>query len=185
MDHDRDLVTLALKGDQHAFTQLMQRYERRLCAYIQQQFSIKNDMEDLLLVIFDKAFSKLNQYNPSFAFATWLYAIADNSCIDYFRKQKALAHIYRSIYQKHESDCIDCIATSSDPESEMIASQEAALILSYIEQLNPIYREPARLRFLCDYAYKEIARELSIPEGTVKVRIHRAKEILSQWITNS
>ena len=180
-----DLISMALKGDQHAFSQLMQRHKGALLTYIQHQFSIVNDAEDLLMVVFDRAFSKLAQFNPKYSFATWLYAIADHACIDFIRKQKTNPHLSRHLFEAYESNPANHIFAPSDPESEMIASQEEALILYYIERLKPIYREPARLRFLRDYAYEEIARELSIPEGTVKIRIHRAKEILSKWITTS
>ena len=178
--HDRDLVALALEGKQHAYSQLMQRYKEPLGAYLQHQFLLKNDTEDLVLVVFDKAFRKLKSYDPQFAFSTWLYAIADNSCIDYIRKQKSLVRSIRLV--AHTAELHDT-ETSSDPESELIASQKASLLLGSIDRLKPIYREPLRLRYLYGYAYEEIAQELSIPQGTVKARIHRAKEILSKWIT--
>jgi len=177
---DRDLVVLALEGKQHAFSQLMQRHQDSLRPYLQHHFSTGISTEDLLLVIFDKAFRKLDSYDPQFAFSTWLYTIAENTCIDYIRKQKSLAKAIRQVY--HRSELHDSNAPS-DPESEMIAAQEAAMLLNHIDRLKPIYREPARLRFLHDFAYEEIAQELSIPLGTVKTRIHRAKEILAKWIT--
>ena len=178
--HDHDLVALALEGKQYAYSQLMQRYKEPLCAYLQQQFLLKNDAEDLLLVIFDKAFRKLNSYDPRFAFSTWLYTIANNSCIDYIRKQKSLVRSIRLV--AHTAELHDPEAPS-DPESELIASQKASLLHDSIDRLKPIYRDPIRLRYLYGYAYEEIAQELAIPQGTVKARIHRAKEILSKWIT--
>jgi len=180
---DRDLVVLALSGSQQAFTQLMLRHKESLLSYIRRQFSIGEAADDLLLIIFDKAFRNLERYDPQFAFTTWLYSIAAHSCIDYLRKQKALVHSLRYMHQTHEPRSSEQMTDPSNPESEMIASQEVAKLLHFINRLKPIYREPARLRFLHDYAYEEIAQELSIPTGTVKTRIHRAKEILAQWIT--
>jgi len=175
---DRDLVTMALSGDQHAISQLMYRYKESLCVYIQHQFSTGEATEDLLFVIFDKVFRKLAHYNPQFAFTTWLYTIADHTCIDYYRKQKTLAHTFRRVSQLSSQNII----APSDPESELIASQEAALLIHYINRLKPIYREPLRLRYLHNFAYEEIATELALPVNTVKVRLHRAKEILRKWI---
>jgi len=183
MQNDRDLVVLALSGNQQAFSQLMFRHRESLLAYIRRQFSIGEAAEDLLLIIFDKAFCNLDRYDSQYAFTTWLYTIAENSCIDYIRKQKALANTFRRVSQKHEPHSSEKVADMSNPESKMIASQEEAMLLHYINKLKPIYREPVRLRFLHDYAYEEIAQELSIPKGTVKTRIYRAKEILAQWIT--
>ena len=179
--NDREWVVLALSGNQHAYTQLMYRHKTSLNAYIQRQFSLGDAVEDLVLIIFEKAFRNLDGYNPQFAFSTWLYSIADHTCIDYIRKQKTLSLAFRRLSDKSDLT----IATSSDPESELITSQEAALLIHYINKLKPIYREPVRLRHLHHYAYEEIASELSLPVNTVKVRLHRAKEILSKWIAQS
>jgi RNA polymerase sigma-70 factor (ECF subfamily) len=181
--NDRELVVLALLNNQQAFSSLMQRHKEALNSYIQHQFPVGEAAEDLLLIIFDKAFRNLKSYNAKFAFTTWLYTISDNTCIDFIRKKRTLAHTLRQVSQKWDDYCLQTLSSFSDPESEMIASQEAAQLLHYINLLKPIYREPARLRFLHDYPYEEIALELSIPKGTVKTRIHRAKEILAKWIT--
>jgi len=178
---DYDLVVLALSGNQHAFSQLMMRHQDALYTYIQRQFSTGNATEDLLLIIFDKAFRKLESFDPQFAFSTWLYTIADNTCIDYLRKEKTLARTFRHVSQKHDQH----ISAPSDPESELIASQEAALLIHYINRLKPIYREPIRLRYLHQFAYEEIASELNLTVNSVKVRLYRAKEILSKWIIQS
>jgi len=178
---DYDLVVLALTGKQHAFSQLMLRHYDSLNAYILRQFSTGDATEDLLLIIFDKAFRKLDSFDPRFAFTTWLYTIADNTCIDYLRKEKALARTFRRVSQKYDQH----ITAPSDPESELIASQEAALLIHYINRLKPIYSEPIRLRYLHQFAYEEIASELNLTPNTVKVRLHRAKEILSKWIIQS
>ena len=173
---DRELVAFALEGNQFAFSQLMLRHRESLCSYIQHQFLLGDSAEDLLLVIFEKAFRKLERYDPSFAFSTWLYAIADNTCIDHVRKKRD---------SRHEVHYSEVIATASDPESELIALQEAAMLIRNINRLKPIYREPVRLRYLYNYAYAEIASELSLPVNTVKVRLRRAKEILNKWIAQS
>ena len=178
---DRNLVVSALSGNQRAFSQLMYRHQASLRSYIQHQFSPGDAVEDLVSIIFDKAFRKLDSYDPQFAFSTWLYAIADNTCIDYVRKQKVLTHTFRRV----SCNGAQSISAPSDPESELIAAQQAALLIHYINRLKPIYRDPMRLRHLNNFAYEEIASELSLPVNTVRVRLYRAKEILSQWIAQS
>ena len=182
--NDRELVSLAMTDNQQAFSLLMLRHKDSLNSYIVHQFSVAEASEDLLLIIFDKAFRNLHRYDPRYAFTTWLYTIADNTCIDYKRRKSALARAFHQVYLKNDPHYPENIPAFSDPESELIASQEAALVLHYINQLKPVYRDAARLRFLHEYAYEEIARELSVPIGTAKIRIHRAKEILSKWISN-
>ena len=171
---DQALVALALQKDPQAFSLLLQRHKEGLAGYIQHHFNLGNVVEDLVLITFDKAFRKLEHYNPQFAFSTWLYAIAHNSCIDYTRKNHYEPHLEAKDFQE-----------ISDPESEMIAAQESARLIRYIDKLKPIYREPARLRFLNDYAYEDIAQALNIPLSTLKIRLHRSKVILSKWMEDS
>ena len=173
---------MALAGKQQAFSQLLQRHREALRSFIRQHFSLGDAEDDLLMITFDKAFHHLEHYNPKYAFTTWLYTIAQNTCIDYARKMKSLgAHQSPNPPKSHE---IENSQTVQDPESEMIASQEAARLLHHIKQLKPIYRQPIQLRYLHDYAHEEIAAELGIPLGTVKTRIHRAKELLIKQLQN-
>lgn len=177
---DEELVIMAIEGNQPAFSNLMNRHKELLKSYIVNKYPIVDAAEDLLLITFDKAFRNLQLFKPQFAFSTWLYTIADNTCVDYLRKKKSSDNSSHNLF--HILDIHDGILIHSDPETEMISSQEMALLLQSINKLKPIYREPTRLRFLHGYAYEEIAKKLSLPQGTVKTRIHRAKKILSLWI---
>ena len=180
--NDKDLLALALEGKQQAFSLLLERHCEALRSFMRQNFSLGEAEDDLLMITFDKAFHHLEHYNPKYAFTTWLYTIAQNTCIDYARKMKSLgAHQAQNLPGTQE---IEYNFTVQDPESEMIASQEAARLLHYIKQLKPIYREPIQLRYLHDFAHEEIAAELGIPLGTVKTRIHRAKEMLIKQLQN-
>ena len=179
---DKELLASALAGKQQAFSLLLKRHCEALRSFMRQNFSLGEAENDLLMITFDKAFHHLEHYNPKYAFTTWLYTIAQNTCIDYARKMKSLgARQSKNPPQSHE---IEHNYTVQDPESEMIASQEAARLLHYIKQLKPIYRQPIQLRYLHDYAHEEIAAELGIPLGTVKTRIHRAKELLIKQLQN-
>ena len=86
--HDLLLLELAKKGNQAAFTELMHRYRDSIYYMMFKMVKNDDDADDLTIEAFGKAFSRLEQYSPGFAFSTWLFKIASNNCIDFIRKKK-------------------------------------------------------------------------------------------------
>ena len=86
--HDLLLLELAKKGNQAAFTELMHRYRDSIYYMMFKMVKNEDDADDLTIEAFGKAFSRLEQYSPGFAFSTWLFKIASNNCIDFIRKKK-------------------------------------------------------------------------------------------------
>ena len=87
--YDYNLVMLALNnGDQKAYAELLQRYNESVYFMMMKMCNNKDDAEDLTIEAFGRAFKKLEQYNPEFAFSTWLFKIASNNAIDFLRRKK-------------------------------------------------------------------------------------------------
>ncbi|MCD4682033.1 MAG: sigma-70 family RNA polymerase sigma factor, partial [Bacteroidales bacterium] len=86
---DYHLVQLAIDdGDQKAYAELMKNYRDSLYFMLLKMTNNPHDAEDLTIEAFGKAFKKLHQYTPDYAFSTWLFKIASNNCIDFIRKKK-------------------------------------------------------------------------------------------------
>ena len=86
---DYELVLRATKDkDQQAFSDLMDKYKDPIYYMLLKMVNNNDDAEDLTLEAFGKAFNRLNQYTPNFAFSTWLFKIATNNCIDFLRKRR-------------------------------------------------------------------------------------------------
>src|SRR3954470_18585262 len=85
---DYKLVQLAVKGDQKAYAELMLRYRDSIYFMLLKMVNNKDDADDLTIEAFGKAFKRLNQYTPNFAFSHWLFKIPSNNCIDFIRKKK-------------------------------------------------------------------------------------------------
>ena len=94
--YDYALVLRATKEkDQKAYAELMQRYEGAIFHLINRMVFSEDDAEDLTIETFTKAFKRLNQYTPAFAFSTWLFKIASNHTIDFIRKKRIKALLAR------------------------------------------------------------------------------------------
>ncbi len=179
---DFELIKMALNNDQKAFSMLAARYEKSVSAYIQHFVIQENDAEDICQETFDKAFRNLNSYNPEYAFSTWLYSIAQNSCLDFFRKKRISTTELVSAEIKEGGSSGWVTASAPSPEENLISEQTVDELIKAIESLPTTYRDVAKLRFVYEYAYEEIATELNIPVNTVKTRVKRAKEILNrEW----
>lgn len=178
---DYDLVLRAINNnDQQAYTLLMERYRNSIFHMMLKMVNNRDDADDLTLEAFGKAFKKLPNYAPKYAFSTWLFKIAINNCIDHMRKKKLkLLSIDDPIEHEGSSDFSNNLKSNVlDPEESFIQNQKVKLMRTVLGKLNPKYRLMIELRFFEEMSYDSIAKELDIPLGTVKAQLFRAKEIL-------
>lgn len=178
---DMDRVKRALDGDQRAYTQLMSEYRENVYFMMLKMVRNQDDAEDLTIEAFGKAFKRLSQYKPDFAFSTWLFKIASNNCIDFLRKKKKANTI--SIDEGVSNDDGDDLfleikAIGLDPEESLMKDQRIDEMRKIVDQLKPKYRLLVELRYFKEYSYEEIADELELPLGTVKAQLFRARELL-------
>ena len=143
---------------------------------------VKNsdDADDLTIEAFGKAFNRLHQYTPQYAFSTWLFRIATNNCIDFIRKKKMVTlSIDRTIDDGEGGEMsMDIKTTMLNPEEKFIRKQKIRIMREIVDQLKPRYRELVVLRYFREYSYDEIAQETDLPLGTVKAQLFRAREQL-------
>ncbi len=181
---DLDLVKFALGGDQKAYAKLMNRYKDSIFFLLLKMVHNEDDANDLTIEAFGKAFSNLAKYTPDFAFSTWLYKIALNNCIDFIRKKRIeTLSIFEQGDDKGESHRFDVQSTALDPEERYIRKQRNKIIKEIIDKINPKYRLLIQLRYYEELSYEEIAKKTSLPLGTVKAQLFRAKNLLFQIIS--
>jgi RNA polymerase sigma-70 factor (ECF subfamily) len=185
---DFKLVQRAIDvGDQKAYAELMKNYRDSLYFMLLKMTNNPHDAEDLTIEAFGKAFKKLHQYTPDYAFSTWLFKIASNNCIDFIRKKKKYTFsIDHGLDDELGTELANRIpAEDLDPEEELVKKQKIKLMREVVERLKPHYRTLIELRYFSEFSYEEIAVELNLPLGTVKAQLFRAREFLYQILKNS
>jgi RNA polymerase sigma-70 factor (ECF subfamily) len=185
---DYELIRLALDhNDRTAFATLMGNYRDSIYFMLLKMTNNKDDAEDLTIEAFGKAFKKLEQYTPDYAFSTWLFKIAANNCIDFIRrKKKHLVSIDKEYQDESGTELAQRIpAEVLDPEEEMIKDQKIKIMREVVDKLKPHYRILIELRYFKEYSYEEIASELNIPLGTVKAKLFRARDLLYNIVQRS
>ena len=183
---DTDLVKLALEQNQAAYIVLYTRYNIGVKSHISRYVSQKEDIEDICLESFQKAFSQIGSYNPEYKFSTWIYRIARNTAFDYLSKQhREMAKMPVMSIHEEIAELKELPAVMHNPEEDIIQQQEYDKWLTNIEKLKDDYRIVAKMNLIDNFGYKEIADALEIPLNTVKTKIRRAKAMLLKMMDYS
>ena len=185
--HDLGLVGSALSGSQAAYGELMQRYRESVYFMMLKMVKNTDDADDLTIEAFGKAFSRLDQYAPTFAFSTWLFKIASNNCIYFMRKKRVKVTSMDTGYTTDGGEVIyfDAKSHTQNPEEELIHIQKVKLMRNLVEKLKPRYRELVELRYFDELSYEEISETLNLPLGTVKAQLFRARDYMAIMIENT
>jgi RNA polymerase sigma factor (sigma-70 family) len=157
----------------------MNRYKKKVEIIVSRLVKKEFDVEDLVQEIFTKAFTSLSTFKSEFSFSTWLYKIATNHCIDHIRKRKISTYSLDEELELEEDTVHREIPDwSKTPDYELLRKEKNEIIHQAINSLPEHYRKVIILRHFEDKSYEEIAKELKLPIGTVKVHLFRARELL-------
>ena len=183
---DEELVKLAIQQHQTAFIILYTRYNAGVKSHVARYVAQKEEIEDICLESFQKAFSQIHTFNPEFKFSTWLYRIARNTAFDHLNKHdREKSYMPMTSINEDTAELKELTATTHNPEDDIINQQEYDKWLANIEKLKEDYRLVAKMNLIDNFGYKEIADELEMPINTVKTKIRRAKAQLLKMMDYS
>jgi len=172
LDADSALVRRCLAGDDGAYAALLERHQARVYSFLLRLTQSAPDAEDLAQVVFLKAFRSLESFDLARPFHSWLFAIAHHAALDFLRARKI------DLSLDHEDAAIDPADGADGPERLAEAALDGALAERLIAALPPLYREALLLRHVEGLSVDETAAALGVPEGTVKIRLFRARELM-------
>lgn len=174
-------IEKAKQGDQVSFTYLLDKYWNEVYGFMLHRTENETNAEDITIETFSKAFDKINTYNAEYQFNTWLIAIAKNVHIDMLRKKKSTLFI--EITDHQDDQAFNVPDNSPSAEDQLITEQNLSRLLYFIKQLKPGYQEMIQMRYFQEMSYQEIATEVNEPLNNIKVKLLRAKKLLSEIIT--
>jgi RNA polymerase sigma-70 factor (ECF subfamily) len=177
---DRELATLAARGQELAFRELLTRYERPVFSLIYRMVRDRTLAEDLAQEAFIRAFNAIGTYKTSYKFSNWILKIANNHTIDHLRKRKLdTVSIDGSPHARTQEEVERSrvvIESRDETPEEFVEHRElGSQIEAAIGELREEYRTVIVLRHVEGYAYDEIAEVMDLPLGTVKTYLHRAR----------
>ncbi len=181
---DLELVRRAVDGDQSAYAELMDRYRESIYFMMLKMVKNTDDADDLTIEAFGKAFNRLKQYSPNYAFSTWLFKIASNNCIDYIRKKRIKVTSMDVGITNDDGEMVyfDAKSSTRDPEQSVMHKQKILMMRDVVSKLKPRYRILVEKRYFEELSYEEISEELGLPLGTVKAQLFRARDFLANMM---
>jgi RNA polymerase sigma-70 factor, ECF subfamily len=170
---DAEVVAQSLT-DRSSFALIVERYEDKLMRYIRRLgVSSYEDRQDILQEIFLKVYKNLNGYDSGLSFSSWIYRIAHNETISWYRKQNVRPEGH--LISDNEELFLYIPDSSTSVEQLIDASINAKRLTQALSLLDAKYRDPIILRFFEHKEYDEISDILKIPIGTVGTLISRGK----------
>lgn len=171
-DTDREIVLGCLVGQEAAFETLLGLYQVRVFTFVYRLVGNNADAEDLCQEIFLKAFSNLEAFDLERRLLPWLLGIAHYSVVDFLRARKP------GLSLDDEDTAYDLVDPWQSVENVVQAALDQKTLGELIAQLPELYREAMLLRHVEELDYAAMAEVLGVPQGTVKIRLFRARDML-------
>jgi RNA polymerase sigma-70 factor (ECF subfamily) len=183
---DNSLVREFIAGNDAAFAQLVGKYKDAITNYINMIIGDYDTSVDLCQETFLRVYRNINRYSNIYQFSTWIYRIATNLAIDELRYRKRRGRVFhRNIWgkQNNEDDGLpeyEIADVRSGPGDEVLRKESGRIIGDAIRSLPEKYRTAFIMREVQELPYETIATILKCSPGTIKSRLHRARELLQR-----
>jgi RNA polymerase sigma-70 factor (ECF subfamily) len=178
-DPDRDLIVRWQAGDEAAFEELVKRHESRVYRLLYRMMGNREDAEDLTQETFLSLHRHGHRFRAEARFSTFVYRVAANAALNRRRSLgRGRARVDKLKTRQQAGD--DLPSSPRNPEDSALGQELSGHVRDALDQLSPSLRMPVILYDIEGLAYGEIAKVLGIAEGTVKSRIHRARQALRE-----
>jgi RNA polymerase sigma-70 factor (ECF subfamily) len=171
VNDDTRLIDACLAGDRVAFEQLVRRYQDRLYNTILHVTGCPEDARDVVQDAFVQAYVKLDTFQRSAAFFTWLYRIAFNAAVSHRRRKRPTV----SVEHARETLGQEPVDSGAAPGDRLDRQERAGQVRAALAALPEEFRSVLVLREIEGFDYEAIAEALDLPVGTVRSRLHRGR----------
>lgn len=175
---DQLLIERCRSGHPEAFGDLVSKYQRRLVRTLGTLLGNGHDALDVAQDAFLKAYLNLDSFRGDAAFYSWLFRIAWNGAATLRRKQRVRASASLDAIREMSGSEPDDLSPTSDPTRALQISEDQQLLRQSLNELAEDYRTALILKEIEGLSYEEIASLTDCPIGTVRSRIHRARQEL-------
>ena len=173
---DKHIVAQARRGELSAFEELVTRYEKRVYAIALRSSGSPEDAADITQEVFLRAWRSMKDFRGDSGFATWLFRITMNQCVDYARHKQSLPPTQPLVQgEEDEERELPIPDTAPTPEEHLENSELGRELAAALDEVSDEHRRIVLLRDVSGMSYTEIAEILEVSEGTVKSRLSRAR----------
>jgi len=183
---DNNLVREFIAGNEAAFTELVTKYKDALTNYLNVMVGDYDIAVDLSQETFLRVYKNITRYSNIYQFSTWIYRIATNLAIDEMRYRKRRGQVfYNNIWAKNSDreeggQEFEISDGRRGPGEEILRKESSQVLGEAIRSLPEKYRTAFILKEIQELPYERIAQVLKCSSGTIKSRLHRARELLQR-----
>lgn len=174
--NDNELISSVLRGNQQAFSVLVQRYQSFVFTLVIRMVTNREEAEELAQDVFIKAYKYLTDFRGDAKFSTWLYTIAHNTCLSHLRKKK------QNLYSLDDEKVFAAADNQLNGASMNPVEQKSRKLMvnEAIGRLGPDDNAVLTLFYIQEQTLEEIATVLGVEVNAAKVRLHRARTRLKE-----
>ncbi len=165
-----------------AWDTLLKRHQLPLYTYIAELIRDDTSALDLVQETFANAVRHIASLRDDERFASWLFGIAHQKCVQHWRRSQRADAIFAPAAADDASSEDWPDTDALDPRTALLRHEQAEAFFALVAQLAPAHRSALLLHVLEDFSLAEIARITDVPVGTVKSRLHHAKRALRQLV---
>ena len=176
---DEELIERFQNEDLYAFDQIVHRYQDQLVNFVYMYLGDRSDAEDVVQETFLRVYRNKHMYRQIAKFSTWIYTIAGNLAKTELRRRRR-RKILSITQMGYEDKDYELPSDTLTPEKIIDSDMKEKIIKKEIEDLPIRFKEVIVLRDVEEFSYEEISKMLSIPIGTVKSRVNRARTRLQK-----
>jgi len=173
---DEEIVRLVQQGRTEKFSLLVERYQQKIYGLCYKMLGHPQDGEDVAQEIFIKVYHKLDTFNFTAKFSTWLYRVGVNACYDHLRKHKE---------KKEEVELENLEVREEGPEEKFQQKEKMLEIDRAVKRLNQEQQTILSLRLFGELSYDTIAHTLKITPEAAKMRYYRARASLQKELSQN
>tara|TARA_Y100000741_G_scaffold351166_1_gene321980 strand:- start:610 stop:1179 length:570 start_codon:yes stop_codon:yes gene_type:complete len=177
MDDDKSIIDLVLSGDDSKYEIIIKKYQSRIISLCYRYTKNITDAEDVAQDVFLKAYNSLAKFRFESKFYSWLHRIAVNCSLNYINSKEKIKE-KETISENNGLNVVESIKTEDTPFNSYNVGKMAKNIENAYNNLPEDLKLVIKLCDIDDLSYDEIAKSINMPIGTVRSKLHRAREIL-------
>lgn len=174
---DQEIIEY-VRENKECYRFLIERYEDKISRYVKRISGVAPEsVEDIVQDVFLKVYININSYDPEKSFSSWIYRIAHNETINFWRRNKRKNDLVISL---ENENALGNMSDHHNVANEVYGKINSGFVRGELDSLSERYRAAITMKYAEEASYKEISEKLAIPIGTVGTLINRGKKILRE-----
>lgn len=176
---DTEIISRILSGEKELYRVIMDRYASLVFNAVRRYEPDKNLSSEMAHEIFLKVYERLDTFQGNSAFSSWLYRLAHNHCLDQTRRKKFRNSLFIELPDEYSVELED---GEPAPDAGLDRESNTSRLQKALSKIDDNYSVPLLMKYRDGMSYEAISEDLNVPVGALKVRVHRARKELKQYL---